>query len=62
MKELNIEDCKQKINDYFDNVTPEQLHQDLIDCGLGLYVGEEYNFLDKLVINNGKKTIRKKKK
>jgi len=47
---LDIEELRRKIDEYFDTVTPEQLHKDCIAAGLEFYQGDEFNFLDDLVI------------
>lgn len=46
--ELNVKEAGQKIENYFAKVTREQLHKDLVESGLGVYCGDEFNFLDEL--------------
>jgi len=42
---LDIEELRKKIDDYFANVTKEQLHQDMINAGLEVY-SQVPNFLE----------------
>lgn len=43
---LDINNLKRKIDDYFANVTPEQLQQDLIEAGSEVYSKSDFNILD----------------
>lgn len=45
---LNIEEFEKRIDDYFKNVTKEQLHKDLIEAGLDVYQGKEFDFIEDL--------------
>ena len=43
---LDINNLKRKIDDYFANITAEQLQQDLIEAGSEVYSKSDFNILD----------------
>ena len=50
---LDIAELKRKTEDYFAEVTEDQLHKDLIESGLDLYSDKDFDFLDELLATTG---------